>query len=914
MTKKHNIEPIIRTKLHRPPVASDHVHRGELLNRLARQQHRPLTLVSAPAGYGKSTLVSCWLTACDDPSTWVSLDEHDSDLRGFLSYLIAAIQSVLPGACGEIMPKLGFERLPDVSAMAINLINELDRFEKPFILVLDDYHRIRDKKVHELIADLLRHPSAVMHLVLIGRRDPPLPLASLRAKGQMLEIRTRDLRFSLEETLIFLQQTTGAPVGSDVAAILEERTEGWVTGLRLAALAMMDKKDVKRTLADLPLENRHVMEYVVSEILSLQPPPVQTCLLKSAVLNRFSAPLCDAVFHPDEDSGGNDLNGHGFLELAEKANLFVIPLDDERLWFRYHHLFQSLLKRQLEKRFEAAEIADLHKRAAAWLDENGYIEEALSHAHESGDEAAAARLVKRHRHEIMNREQWYRLNRWLKRFSPDLIEKNLDLLMTKAWVVQRQARYSELFVILDALEQFISASDQGSAEDSIYRGELQVLKSFQQYAAARGAAAASAAREALRILPGRYHSLRGSALLFLSAALQMQGDPEQARQVVLDSLRQEEGSIPIYKTMLLAALCYVDWISADLNSLKQTAAQMLKHGQQQDLPETIVLGNFFSGIRHYQRNELDLAERFLASVVGTPGGGVNVIPSVVTHCQSAFALSLTFQAMGRAKEAGDLLESLTGTMLETGNADLLELCKVFRADLALRQGRVAEADLWAQTHSHPPLAPAFRFYTPQLILPRVLLAGRTTKGLREADALLSRMIDYYTAIHSTRVLIHVFILKAMVHAAQGDESQAFEKLAAALTLAEPGGFIRPFLDQGSEMAELLGRFIKKNPALQYAGQIFEAFGGAKTGLFGRRADDRNKPGATIPEPGHMEPLSNREIEVLKMLATGLSNNEIAEGLFIAPDTVKKHLSTIYRKLDVNSRQKAVVKAGSIGIL
>ena len=906
--------PILRTKLHRPPIGATHLHRDHLLDRLSQARHRPLTLVSAPAGYGKSTLVSCWLEACDVPGAWVSLDRDDSDPRIFLSYFVTAIQSLFPATCTETLSMLGIDPLPPVSELSRRLSNELDRIEKAFILVLDDFHLIQDKIIHALVAELLNHPSAYMHLVLIARRDPPLPLTALRAKGQMIEMRTRDLRFSLEETLAFLQQTTGAPVDSADAAILEEKTEGWVTGLRLAALSMRGHKDLKRSLSGLPVQNRYVMDYVITEILSHQPPALQACMLKSSVLNRFCAPLCDAVCCSDRDPGECAPSGSELLEHLENANLFVIPLDDERKWLRYHHLFQTLLQHQLKKQLNAKEIDRLHKRAIAWFADNGYIEEALSHAHEIGDKEAAARLVKQHRHDMMNQEQWHRLNRWLQRFPADFIQQHPDLLLAKAWSYQRQARYSELFAILDGLEPTESISNNKPTDDGIFWGEVQALKSFQYYATARGELSETAAREALNRLPVRCYSVRGMALIMLSGALQMQGNQVQARQVVVDALKQEEGLIAISKSVLLISLCYIDWIATDLTRLKQTADQLLKHGQKNDLPESIVLGRFFTGIRHYQHNDLDQAERNLALVVGTTTTGKLIVPTVVTYCQSSFALALTYQAMGRAKEASRVIESAIAYMLETGNADLLELCQVFRSDLALRQGRVAEADLWARNTTPPPLAPAYRFFTPPLTLPKVLLARRTAKSLSEAEALLCRMHDYYASIHSTRVLIDVLVLQARVHAARGDASQALEKLAEALALAEPGGFIRPFLDQGPEVADLLDRLVKQNPALPYARQILAAFGSGKAESFSRRSDDRDRSRSSLPGDPLIEPLTNREIEVLRMLAKGLSNQEIANSLFISPETVKRHLSNTYSKLAVKNRNQAVMVSRSIGIL
>jgi LuxR family maltose regulon positive regulatory protein len=872
-------------------------------------------LVSAPAGYGKSTLVSCWLEVCEVPHAWVTLDEHDDDFQRFVTYLIAAVQSIFPGACANMQSVLMSEHLPVASELANRLVDELDRIEQAFILTLDDYHLIRNSHIHELVASLLRHPSTCMQLVLIGRRDPALPLALLRAKGRMIEIRTRDLRFSKAETEAYLSQMAGAHVDGDIAAVLAERTEGWVTGLHLAALSMRDNRDFKRVLTELPAENRYVMDYMVAEILSQQPPDVQVWMMRASIPSRFCASLCDAMGCPDPDTGAATLNGHGFLDLLQDADLFVIPLDNEGEWFRFHHLFQTLLKRQLKQRCSAAEIAALHQRASAWFHENGQTEEALAHAHASGDFATAARLLRQYRHDaLMNFGQWFQLIRLVNAFPPDIVEQYPDLLLAKAWVYHRQARYADLFAILDRLDSIQPMGDRPTVAERLFLAEVLALKSLQYYTASRGGLSATAAREALNLLPPGYPGLRGFALMILSAALQMQGQPLQARQVLIDGMRHEMISAPVYKSMVLSALCFTDWIASDLKSLQETAYQLLKHGQQHDLPETIATGGYFSGICHYQRNDLYLAERFLSPVAGFSGAGEVNIPNVTMYCQSGLALAATYQALGRVKEAGEVVESVTGYMLEIDNPDLLELCHAFGADLALRQGEVAAAELWAGKHTPSPLAPVYRFYSPHLTRPRVLLARRTAHSLHEAEALLARMADYYTSIHSPRMLIDIFVLQALVLDAKANEPQALEKLAAALALAEPGGFIRPFLDQGAEAANLLGLLLLQNPTQPYARQVLEAFGSEKTASSGNRSEDHGQSRSSSQGDPLIQPLSAREIEALKFLARGVSNKAIADALFISLETVKRHLSTIYRKLDVKNRHEAVVVAKSLGIL
>lgn len=359
--------PLLRTKLHRPPVAKDHVHRLDLLDRLNRQMHRPLTLVSAPAGYGKTTLISCWLESLDIPSAWLSIDEADNDLHLFLSYFLSAVQTVFPEVGKEAQAILKAEKLPPLPFLAGRLINELDKIDQTFILTLDDYHVVQNKAIHELLKEILKHPPHAMHLVLASRIDPPLSITTLRAKGQMTEIRVRDLRFSRKETAEYLQRMLETTIEESIVSIFEEKSEGWVTGLRLAALSLRHKDDIERVVAGLPDANRFVMDYFVAEILSQQTTAMQEYLLITSILGRFCAPLCDAVCSLDTASDACEISGQEFIQLLIKANLFVVPMDDEHRWFRYHHLFQNLLQRRLKHRFKQEGIRVLHKNAIPGL-------------------------------------------------------------------------------------------------------------------------------------------------------------------------------------------------------------------------------------------------------------------------------------------------------------------------------------------------------------------------------------------------------------------------------------------------------------------------------------------------------------------------------------------------------------------
>ena len=914
MTREQKGDILVHAKFHRPPLSRDHLHRDALLDKLDRGRLLPLTLVSAPAGYGKSTLISCWLEGGNTPYCWCSLDDRDNDLRIFLLYLVSSIQSLSTDNCVQTMAMLKGAHLPPASTLLHILSNEIGLIAQPFILVLDDYHLIRDRAIHRFLSDLLSHPPAGMHLVVISRRDPPLPLVSWRAKGHVNEMRTQDLRFSLAESEQFLCRLTGLKIDKSVVSILEKKTEGWVTGLRLAALSLMHRDDLQSMLAELPAENRYVIDYVLQEVLSQYPLEIQDCILKISILSRFCAPLCEAVCLAVASADTTAPASRDFLEKLGDINLFTIALDDDGTWFRYHHLIKSILRRLLKKRFTPEQITTLYKLASKWFADHGYHEEALSHSLEIDDYTTAAEVVAQHRLDLIDGEQWYHLDHWLKKFPTEVIHSNSDLMLSQAWVYQRQARYSKLFELLSSHEQTAPCPDLRNSADAAIRGEVATLQSFHYYSTGQPLRAEQAARLALELLPASHQSIKGFAQLVLVVTLQMLGAREKSTQLVFDLLKEEHNSSPVNKTMLLASLCFSSWVEADLHSLKPAAEQLLKHGTAHSLPESMAISSYFLGIQHYQRNELDQAERLLRQVTESEIAGQLVVPSIITYCQSMFALALTCQAKDRSLEATQIVDTLVGYMLETDNFDLLSLCQTFQAELQLRQGDSEKAFKWAQKQIPKPYIPAYRFYSPHLALPKISIAKASADSLKEAERLLSQLTDYFNKIYSFNVLISIHALQALLKSIQGEVEEVREKLTLAIDLARPGHLLRPFLDLGTAMHNLLDQHARVVPEDKFVEEILQAFESAPPGV--RRqsaaiAEIELSESATRPR---VDPLTNREIEVLKLLATGGSNNELANSLHISPETVKRHLSTIYRKLAVKSRHQAVIKGESLGIL
>jgi len=436
---------LIQTKLNRPPLPLVMVHRPRLTKWLKQRQNRPLILVTAPAGYGKSTLISCWLSSVDCPTAWVSLDEHDNQFGSFLGYFLAAIETIFPNSVPETRAFLTVTPQPSITAIGHTLINELTQIEQPFILVLDDYHLIETQTIHNLLSELLAYPPPNFHLVLGTRMDPPLPLATLRAKNQMVEVRIQDLRFTQEETQKLFQKLIGNPVALGDIRAMDAQVEGWVTGLRLAALAYLHRIRPDTVQGKLSAQNRYVTEYLFTEILAKQAATLSDCLLKTSILDRFCADLCKAICFSETKLAGNgsshsDFSGMRFLEWLQSSNLFVIPQDDQCEWFRYHQLFQEFLQQELARRFEPDEIVKLHITAGRWFAQNGWLEEALDHFLAAGDTTDAIELIAQHRHKLMNEARWPILDNWLNLFSDPVIEHSPELWMLITWLTYHHCR------------------------------------------------------------------------------------------------------------------------------------------------------------------------------------------------------------------------------------------------------------------------------------------------------------------------------------------------------------------------------------------------------------------------------------------------------------------------------------------
>ncbi len=909
-------DPILRTKLHRPPVAAAAVRRIRLHGQMDHGLETPLTLVSAPAGYGKSTLVSHWLESLSHPNAWLSLDVADGDLTVFTSYLIAAIRTLFPDACKETEALIAAPNLPPVSVLGGYLVNELDEIDTSFVLTLDDYHHIAPMSdVHELIGFILNHPPALLRLVIVTRRDPPLAMASMRASCRLTDVRAKDLKFSPSDIAAFLEITAGVTVNEEALANLQQQTEGWAVGLRLVALHLRHVDDPDGFLKELGGGINHIREYLGQEVLAERSPRMRDWLLRTSILDTFCPQLCDALRADDDTDEGSDFGGRRFVDELQRNNLFAISLDDQQEWFRYHHLCRDFLNNVLLREWDSEEVAGLHARASAWFAEQGRIEEAVRHALDSGEVQSAVRLVERHRYDEMNAERWHRLGRWLKMLPPDTVAENPILLTAEAYICDYHGEIAKMIALRERAEGLLSTLQPESLARKAIEGELAALKGELHIISGEGELAVACADRALELLPPEAIHIRSFAIGEQVLANQMAGDIGRGLRIIAEVLN-ERASLPgISEARMMLMSCLAYWMEGDLNGLKQSASRCLKLGEQHALKESTSFGRYFLGVHHYARNELLEAERYLTSIVDHPFAAR---PMYLVH--SALALALIHTARGRDEDASSVVESLLSHTMETNDTLGLATVRAFQVDLAVRQGRIGEARrliTGADFESFPPL---WFFYTPQLTPVRLLLAEKTPESLEAALAALNQLDEFLRRVHRKTVRIDALSLQALVLDAQCAEPAALGKLAEAVELAAPGGIIRSFVDLGAPMADLLTRLSRKSGDVTHVEHILSAFGDpAENAAEGeppapeRPSLQASRSTSAIGLPP-LEELTNRELDVLELLAERLQNSEIAARLGISGHTVGSHLKVIYQKLDVHGRREAVRRAIERGIV
>jgi len=908
---------LLQTKMHRPHLPRDLVARTRLVEMLNQGIEHPLVLVCAPAGFGKTTLIGTWLDgvtsgqgekAASMPSAWLSLDENDSDLNLFLRYFITALRTIFNEACAETLVLLHAVRQTPLPMIYATFNNELASLPGDAILVLDDYQTIHGTKVHNLLNELILHWPTPLHLVLVSRISPPIPLDSLRAKRMISEIRTRDLRFTSQETATYLSHTQFALMIQDALPLLEERFDGWPAGLHLAALSLRSATSQESVLEALSSENPNITGYLVDEVLTHQVPAIQTFLLKTSILDRFCASLCEAIV-VEIDAGWN---ARTCLDWIERSELFIILLDNRREWYRYHHLFQELLLQRLSTWMTPEHVTTLHRLASAWFEDHGLFDEALQHALKAGDIELAARQMCAGLRDVINREDRPTLERWLHLLPEDMIQQQPGLLMIRAWALEYSWRLDLQAQTLRKIDEMLNSEVSGSfqADDlHILRGQVLAIKAQQAYFGNEMTRVIDLCRQALAILPLSWKFVRGGAMMYLGMAMQASGQGQAAERLLLDSYESYGEKTDIYAMFLMLSLCFTYLNTGQLEQARQIAQMMLKGATLESMAIQKNWGDWFLGLVHYQRNELEAAAQHFSQIAKN-----RYTAQITTYRDAVAGLVLIHQIKGEGSKAWQMLESIVQfDMEQSGSED--NRTRSLRARLMLLHGDLEGASRLVDTFTGIPLdQPLLWLEEPQMTRGRVKVASGTDIDLQSAQQILDVLDEIAHRTHNSRYKIEILAMRALVLDAQGKTSEADNVLNQALDLARLGGFIRVFVDLGKPIQSILQRLVGEGQSGEMIHRILAAFQEDDKYL---ASSENAEQTMRQPTPGNSslpEPLTPRELEVLNLLRGPISIKEIALNLNISYETVRRHTANIYGKLGVNQRWNAVARAEELNIL
>ncbi|QBD83468.1 helix-turn-helix transcriptional regulator [Ktedonosporobacter rubrisoli] len=896
-----------------PRLRSNVVSRPRLIERLTEGLNGKLTIISASAGFGKTTLVSQWVASIERSVAWLSLDEGENDPIRFLMYLVSAVQKIAATSGEGVLHALQASQPPALEALLATLLNELAIINEPFVLVLDDYHVIEALAVDQALAYFVEHLPPQMHLVIASREDPRLPLARLRARGHLTELRATDLQFTTSEAADFLTQVMGLQLSAADIARLSDRTEGWITGLQLAALFMQGHHDIPGFIQAFAGDHRYIVDYLVEEVLQQQPAPVRSFLLQTSILDRLSGSLCDAVTGQEE--------GNAQLEALERGNFFVVPLDDKRHWYRYHHLFAEALSARLMAE-QPNQVSALHRRASEWYEQHRSVAEAICHALSAEDFERAADLIELAVPAMRRSRQDAMLLGWFKALPEELFHFRPVLSVGYAYALLSGGDLEGVEARLSDAERWLNTTAEtrpesfDDAQDILRRrivvvdeeefcrlpGAIAIYRAARAQALGDVAGTMKYARRVLGLVPEDDHLLRGPAVALMGLASWASGDLEAAHRTFADGITsvQMAGNISdaISGTIALAD---IRTAQGRLREAMRTYEHALQEATAQGEPVLRGMADLYVGMSelHREQNDLDAATQLLlrSKELGERTG--------LPQNRSRWCV-----AQARIREAEGDLDGALDLLHEAGQLYMRNFFPNVRPVAALvtriwvAQGKLGEALGWAREQSLSiEDAPCYLREFEHLTLARVLLARsqgeRADRSMLEGMKFLERLLKAALIGERTGSVIEILVLQALAHQMQGDIHAALMALRQALSLAEPEGYVRMFVDVGSPMTALLEGAAKHGIAPNYVRQLLKALDSAKA--------------RTPVKQVLIEPLTERELEVLRLFRTDLNGPQIAGELIISLNTVRTHTKNIFSKLGVNNRRAAIRRAKELDL-
>ena len=886
----------LRTKLRVPPLRPNWISRSRLSGQLDEGFLRKFILISAPAGFGKTTLLADWIHRNKIPAAWFSVDQDDNDPLHFLNYVILGLQSLEAGAGKAALTMLNSPQPPPIESILINLLNDLSQISVDLALVLDDYHLVDSRPIHDMIWFLIENLPQQMHLVISTRSDPPWPLARIRSQNLLTELRAADLSFTVDETAILFDESLNVQLSAPDIQMLETRTEGWAAGLQLAALSLLGHKDPSAFIKGFKGDNRYIADYLTEEVLSRQPEDLRNFLLQTSILERLCGPLCDFV------TGQN--NSWQVLNSLEKANLFVIPLDYERCWYRYHHLFADLLEQRMHIN-QGDRVPELHRRASQWFAQNGFKNEAVDHALIAQDNAHAAQLMEEIAEMDWDRARESRLLRWFNKLPDENFDANPKLNIFYARELFKSGYMDDAEKRMQTAEQLLNSTSISDLDKEGLQGRIAVIRAYISTRNGDLSRAVAFSKQALKLLPPDDLNWRSVAATTLGMGYGSEKLGEQ-QGAFAEAMKISKAAGNLYY-YIFAGSCLgsIMFRRSQLKEAEDLNRQLLRLAIENGIDQTGIVGSLYGSLGNIlcEWNNFDEGIRLLKKGIELSELGRD--PVIMSSCQIGLLRAFMYRMdiAGAIKLMEEISERANNFALPPWITGPLSAFRVF---FWLATGELNTAAQWAQDRGfNIDNKPNNLYQLEYLAFVHILIAQNK---LEDADYLLQRLIEKAKTGDHVYMMVEMRLCRLSIFMLKANKASAMAELKSALALAEAGGLIMIFVSKGKPVAELLGEIVatkkqdhdvaKAGFSLAYAKKISTAF----------------KAFAPPKTEDLMDPISERELEVLQLIAAGLSNREIAEKLYISLNTVKTHTKNINSKLDVSSRLKAVARAKELGLL
>jgi LuxR family maltose regulon positive regulatory protein len=865
---------------------------------------QPLTLVVALAGFGKTTLLVEAMRGHHGPVGWLTLDEHDNHLPTFVRHLVGAIRTAIPNACPGTLGLLRQPRGPAAGLIARGLAGELASIPTGCVVIIDEYEAIRNPTIDALIEALLQHPTSGLHLVIAGRTPPRLRLSRLRARGQLTEIGAAELRCTPEEIRAVLAPIMGSALSDDLVSTLVDRTDGWVAALRLIAMSLESQTDVaalRRVLAGPSVDA--IDDFLLDEVMRLQPPAVQEVLINTSPFDRVCAALCDAVF--DETSPPGSSAAH--IAYLDRHNLFFSATGGDDGWYRYHALFRDALRRQFDERTDPAARSAIHRRASRWFAEQGLVDEALQHALLADDIDEAARIVEDVAFDALSREDWFRVDQWLRRLPDSTLAGRPHLLVARAWTLHLRYRLDEMPAILSRLESHLGGvgEPESPPDDASRRsvwGQVQTLRAgVELLPGGDPQRAFERAWRGWQYLPSGFPLAQRVAPVHMALAAQSVGRGDEARDELERALEVGPGGNPVYESGIRFALTCLDLANGAYQRVEAECLRKLQAAELAGQPVTTSWAHYLLGLVYYEWNELTEAQSHFEAVLALADRA-----HFLASQGSQFGLAITQQVLGRVEAAEAIVNTMLDVATQTWSPVHLSSLRSFQARLALHRGDAVAAARWSTSSAVKAMfRPSLAFEVPELTAAWARIAIGTRVSLREAKRLTEQLVLDYRGWHDVPRCVRALALDALASDALDDTDGAIESVARAVELAQPIGMVRTFVDLGRPMADLIERHAVACGTTVYLTRVIAAFESV-----GVHADGPHR----LPSVRHADNLTAREAEILRLLERRLTNREIATLLAISWQTVAQHTKNICSKLGVSGRREAVARARERGLL